>query len=697
MEKKILKKRQSASQETKELSEQGAEKSNSGLITAGMLLYSKTELSEARGRLFLVESVDAETGEITALGLTTKAGTDDSLWEIARTEENKLFKPYLAQLEAQYIFSHDWPFVIQPQCVQKSQLEELLEAREQYKKDNKLRRIMMREAPLEGTDKLQQQIKEMCDNFKRDPKQYMEYLRFAGQFYQFSIVHEGHEQKAGFIVGHETNRWVADTSDHNLLLIAPPGAGKTTGVFIPTIYYNARVNINTKGRGASMLIVDCKGTLYNECSAFLRKAGYRTPILNIRDVTRSSHFNLMHEVNCAMDEYMAATDKLDRAVKYGRAERYAKAVASQLVDNGTATVKSEASDYFVETSRGLITGIILLVSQYGQSEERHIISVFKVILEMNGQLESLGEDDGPQANKLEHLLTFCGNERIRYYTGAATSADLKTSMNIFSSALGKLTKFIDAELEQLLCSHDAELDADRFIENPTAVFLISPDENTSRHFINSLYIRNLMNDLIYLAESKYGGRCPRDWLLLIDEFGQQPAIEGVDAATAAIRSRGGRAMLSLQNLTQLEKQYNRTLADIIKGTGQTVMFSFVSPTALSSAKVFSEAMGKETVMTGSTTSAKGNTSVTRSMVGRPLMDAADIIALEREVFIVLKGGCRPFRSRAEGYYKYLDLGEHKAEELPALDFQEIITFDPEAFMRRNVKMPSCRLTRGMFD
>ncbi|MBN3010972.1 helicase HerA domain-containing protein, partial [Ruthenibacterium lactatiformans] len=46
---------------------------------------------------------------------------------------------------------------------------------------------MMREAPLEGTDKLQQQIKEMCDNFKRDPKQYMEYLRFAGQFYQYSI------------------------------------------------------------------------------------------------------------------------------------------------------------------------------------------------------------------------------------------------------------------------------------------------------------------------------------------------------------------------------------------------------------------------------------------------------------------------------------------------------------------------------
>lgn len=188
MEKKILKRRQSAQQETEELSELRVEKSNSGLIAAGMLLYSKAELSEAQGRLFLVESVHPETGEITALGLTTKAGMDDlrSLWEIARTEENKLFKPYLAQLETQYIFSHDWPFVIQPQCIQQAQLEELLEAREQYKKDNKLRRIMMREPLLEGTEKLRQEIKEMCDRFKRDPAQYMEYLSFAGRFYQYS-------------------------------------------------------------------------------------------------------------------------------------------------------------------------------------------------------------------------------------------------------------------------------------------------------------------------------------------------------------------------------------------------------------------------------------------------------------------------------------------------------------------------------
>ena len=36
--------------ETRSFQNWGAEKSNSGLITAGMLLYSKTELSEARGQ-----------------------------------------------------------------------------------------------------------------------------------------------------------------------------------------------------------------------------------------------------------------------------------------------------------------------------------------------------------------------------------------------------------------------------------------------------------------------------------------------------------------------------------------------------------------------------------------------------------------------------------------------------------------------
>ena len=79
---------------------------------------------------------------------------------------------------------------------------------------------------------------------------------------------------------------------------------------------------------------------------------------------------------------------------------------------------------------------------------------------------------------------------------STTSADIRTTLNIVSSALSKLLKFVDAELEQLICTHDNDLDAERFIERPTAIFLIAPDENETRHFLASLFVRFLTDDLI---------------------------------------------------------------------------------------------------------------------------------------------------------------------------------------------------------
>ncbi|MCO7111365.1 type IV secretory system conjugative DNA transfer family protein [Gemmiger formicilis] len=113
------------------------------------------------------------------------------------------------------------------------------------------------------------------------------------------------------------------------------------------------------------------------------------------------------------------------------------------------------------------------------------------------------------------------DRRIKGYVATTTSADIRTTLNIISSALAKLLKFVDMELEQLICSHDNALDAERFIETPTAVFLVAPDENETRHFLASLYIRFLTDDLIALAE-RQGGHCPRPFFFFLDEFGNFP-------------------------------------------------------------------------------------------------------------------------------------------------------------------------------
>lgn len=91
-------------------------------------------------------------------------------------------------------------------------------------------------------------------------------------------------------------------------------------------------------------------------------------------------------------------------MQYGKAERYAKQLANQLIDSSTE-VKSDSGDYFNETARGLLIGIILMVSEYAPARARHIISVFNLILELNGQSENGGMLMGPQKNKLDELLS----------------------------------------------------------------------------------------------------------------------------------------------------------------------------------------------------------------------------------------------------------------------------------------------------
>lgn len=510
----------------------------------------------------------------------------------------------------------------------------------------------------------------------------------------FHTIQKEAESEPGFVLGFSGGHWMVDTSEDNVLLLAPPKAGKTTKIFIPSIFYNAAIQKNT-GSGPSMLILDCKGELFRRCAGHLADCGYRIPTLDLRNIVKSSRYNFIINVNKAMDEYFVAKTDLARAMAYGKAERYAKQAASQLVGNSSSEVKSEASDYFNETARGLLTGIILMVSQYAAPTERHIISVFNLILEMNGQILNQQQSSNTiQKTKLQELLEYIGNQRITFYTGAATSADSRTSMNVFSSALGKLAKFIDAELEQILCGHDEDFDGQKFIQQPTAIFFISPDENTTRHFMSSLAVRNILNETIEIAEKEYNGVLPRKVQVYLDEFGQQPPIEDFDALCAAYRSRGGRFISAIQDFAQLQKHYSKDKADIIKGTNQTLITSFVAPSALNTAETISKILGNETILTGSSSSSQGKVSTTTSLVGRPLMAASDLIAMPLGEFIVIKGGTKPCKIKPPGYWTYLvSLPEPLR---PDLQYSHVTIADAES-IRLRLNYGNSQLTKGMFD
>ena len=510
-------------------------------------------------------------------------------------------------------------------------------------------------------------------------------------------VQMGQEKEPGLLVGSEPGAWQVDVSDNNLLMIAPPGGGKTTQNYIPTIAYNIAVQRNT-GHGPSMLLTDVKGQLYRTTAELAKEAGYRTLVLNFRDVMSGQWFNLMYKVNRCMDSYKAATDPMQQAISYGMAERYAKVCAASLVDNmGDASSKSSASDYFDETAKGLITGLILLVSEYGAQNERHLISVFNLVIELNGQQAANGGvmTMVNQKSRLAVVMEDIDNERIKRYVGAAMSADSRTSMNVFSSALGKLTKFIDAELEQMICQHSPELADLEFLDEPTIIYIVCPDENTTRHFLAALFIRFFANDLIETAENKYSGVLPRQVLFMLDEFGNMPVIQDVDVLFAAIRSRGVRIMIALQSYSQLYKSYSREKAEIIKDTCQMVMFTFCSPSSQQTAESLSKMLGNETVLTGSVSYNQGRASSTSSMVGKPLVSPAEMVLIPWGTWVLMKAGHKPMRSHMLPYGQFLSLPT-SLEQLTPKPYTTVCVSTTDTIIGR-AKDKEVYLQKGMFD
>ena len=76
-----------------------------------------------------------------------------------------------------------------------------------------------------------------------------------------------------------------------------------------------------------------------------------------------------------------------------------------------------------------------------------------------------------------------------------------------STVLSRLNAFLDTELEQVLC-FDSQLDAERFSSEKSAIFLILPEEDTTKNFMAGLLIQTLARELFALAD-EHGGKLPR--------------------------------------------------------------------------------------------------------------------------------------------------------------------------------------------
>ena len=70
-----------------------------------------------------------------------------------------------------------------------------------------------------------------------------------------------------------------------------------------------------------------------------------------------------------------------------------------------------------------------------------------------------------------------------------------------STVLSKLDAFLDTELEQVLC-FDGGIDAELFVQEKCAIFLILQEEGATKNFVASLMIQNLAGGLFSAGRSR---------------------------------------------------------------------------------------------------------------------------------------------------------------------------------------------------
>jgi len=443
----------------------------------------------------------------------------------------------------------------------------------------------------------------------------------------------------GIIVGCTSNKLgttaIVDTSDVHALMIGAAGVGKTAYFLYPNLEYAC-------ASGMSFITSDTKGDLYRHYGVIAKECyNYNVSVIDLRNPTRSDGNNLLHLVNKYMDLWKETPNNLAYKAK---AEKYAKIISKTIILSGMENASFGQNAFFYDAAEGLLTATILLVAEFCPPKTRHIVSVFKIIQDL------LAPTNRPGSTQFQLLMRRLPEEhKAKWFAGAALNTSEQAMNSVMSTALSRLNAFLDSELEQILC-FDTAIDAEKFCSTRSAIFVVLPEEDTSKHFMVSLIVQQLYREILAVADEQ-GGQLKNRVMMYLDEFGTIPKIESAEMMFSASRSRRMSIVAIIQSFAQLQKNYGKEGCEIITDNTQLTIFGGFAPNS-ESAQVLSKALGSKTVQSGSINRGNKDPSQSLQMMERALLTPDELKSLPKGVFVVMKTGFFPMRVRLKLFFQW---------------------------------------------
>lgn len=86
------------------------------------------------------------------------------------------------------------------------------------------------------------------------------------------------------------------------------------------------------------------------------------------------------------------------------------------------------------------------------------------------------------------------DHKARWFAKAALNSAEQAMVSVLSTVLSRLNAFLDSGMEQILC-FDTAIDAEKFCNEKSALFVVLPEEDLTKYFMVSLMIQQLYREI----------------------------------------------------------------------------------------------------------------------------------------------------------------------------------------------------------
>lgn len=395
------------------------------------------------------------------------------------------------------------------------------------------------------------------------------------------------------------------TGNRNLILIGPPGSGKSFG-YVRTAVFQSIV------RGESVVVTDPKGEIHNVMRKLLESRGYKVKVFNLINLDLSNAWDCVQEI------YDPITGNIDDQ----RVITFCKTVITNT--GGGANSKG---DPFWESSEENLFRVAVSYCAYirekslieiyerrakelltqlpyiTQEDEQSLIEIVKnpesAMVDRRRVVEYLAhsfygdeegdrklsewEEDAPTCNISDIYDALLHNDLDKWeanfkyvplsHPAASAWAVFKgmgerVQPNIVGGLNTRLQLFMTYKVRRVISNDDirlANLGAEK-----TALFLIISDDNASMQLLSSLLLSFLFKDLKEAFDAVGGeGRIPVN--VVADELANTGVWPNFEKTIATARSRKIAVSLILQSLPQLTQLYGEENAETIIGCCNTML------------------------------------------------------------------------------------------------------------------------------